>query len=106
MESAGIESMILNTVALAFILTIDELICSNLFTGRAKYMLERLEPRVVLEPVSTDDMDVWQRHQEDRQWKVWQFDLHYRIFPMKLFFIGAITGFFITKYYFEHCHKS
>jgi hypothetical protein len=49
METAGIEDMIMNAVALSFILSIDELICSGLFSDTSKHMLETIEPLPLFE---------------------------------------------------------
>merc|ERR1712139_628536 len=43
METAKIEDMIINSVALAFILSIDELIFESLMPTMAKHMMERVD---------------------------------------------------------------
>merc|ERR1712139_553260 len=43
METSKIEDMIINSVALAFILSIDEVIFASLMPTMSKYMMERLD---------------------------------------------------------------
>merc|ERR1719272_2480024 len=96
----------MNTVALSFILSIDELICASAFTGTAKYMLDSLEPLPLFEPASVDgDMDTWERHQENRQWNICTPKIYFVTFPKRLFGILAVTIFFQYKYYVEHCQQ-
>jgi len=106
METAGLESMIMNTVALAFILEVDEVIGSTLFTGMAARMLQSLEPLELFEPVGSDrDMDIWERHEMNRKVSFCSIRLFNKTFPKRLVGIIAVTAFFHCKYYLEHCRQ-
>jgi len=104
METAGIEDMIMNAVALSFILSIDELICASLFSDTSKNMLEHIEPLPLFEAaVFEDDRDVWERHQIRRRWNIFSFELYNQIFSVRLFSMIGATAFFQVKYFREHC---
>lgn len=106
METAGIEDMIMNAVALSFILSIDELICAGLFSDTSKHMLDALEPLPLFETVDQDDeKQIYERHQEERQWSFLRLELYKTIFPTRLSLMILCTGFFQFKYFIEHCEK-
>jgi len=104
METASIEDMIMNAVALSFILSIDELICAGLFNDAAKRMMENIEPLPLFEPEDMEgDRETWERHQIHRQWTFFTFELWNQVFSLRLFCMIGATAFFQFKYYQDHC---
>jgi hypothetical protein len=107
METSKIEDMIINSVALAFILGIDEVIFASLMPSMSIYMMDRLED------FSSEDAeentywakDAVQRHEEDLQWTVTTIGLYLRIIPLRLVLIALICVVFMTKYYMESCRR-
>merc|ERR1712232_205343 len=70
METAGILDMIINAVALGFILSVDETICS-LSSGVTKYMVEHLEPYPLFDIADEEDdteKDAYEKHLADMQY--------------------------------------
>jgi hypothetical protein len=106
METAGIEDMIMNAVALSFILSIDELICAGLFSDTSKHMLDSLEPLPLFEAVDQEsEKSIYERHQTERQWTCFTLNLYATIFPRRLGLMLFCTVFFQFKYFLEHCDK-
>merc|ERR1712232_1410577 len=106
METSGIEDTIINTAALSFIISVDELLCSALFNDTAKHMLENIEPLVHIsdELTTMTDMEAYEKNQASREWSLFSLKLYRMLFPVRLFLMVSVTGFFIWKYYFEHCN--
>jgi hypothetical protein len=104
METAGIEEMILNSVALSFILSIDELICASLFSETSKQMLIHCEPLPVYEPAeSENELECFERHQMHRHWGFLSAELWYYVISGRLVCMASVTAFFQIKYFSEHC---
>ncbi|CAK9113016.1 unnamed protein product [Durusdinium trenchii] len=104
METSQIEDMIVNCVALAFILSIDELTMTML-PGKTKEMLEMIEGgqfstrrRLTL----AEDAIL---HQQDKKWNVLSPGFYGIIIPARLLFLLAVTAFFIGNYYWEACRR-
>lgn len=108
METAKIEDMIINTVALAFILSIDELIFASLMPTMAKHMMENIGDYQVgnVQESTYWSHDALKKHKLDLRWGATTPSLYTRVFPMRLLAIGGITLFFITKYYVESCRRA
>jgi hypothetical protein len=107
METAGIEDMILHAVAILFVISVDELICTGLQSDTCKHMLESLEPLALLEPVNVDsEKQIWERHQLQRNWSLLSWELYPMMIPSQLVFMIGVTAFFQFKYYVEHCDRS
>lgn len=82
------------------------LICATLFTDKAKYMLDNLEPLPLYEvDVLESDHETWDRHQLNRQWHIFTPKMIDLAFPNRLFGIVIVTVFFQVKYYVEHCQQ-
>jgi len=107
METAKIEDMIINSVALAFILSIDELIFDSLMPTMARYVMDQIQDfkRSDSTKKSYWAKDALNVHKADRHWNAFNPRFYSRAFPVRLFSIGAITGLFITKYYVESCRQ-
>merc|ERR1712232_1552102 len=98
--------MIINAVALAFIVSLDELISTTLFSDAAKHMMDKLEAEPLHDSTEEDSLtmrDAWDTNQSHREWSMFSLKLYQLIFPVRLFSMLAVTTFFIMKYYAEHC---
>merc|ERR1712113_921587 len=98
METSVIEDMIINCVALSFILSIDEIICTALTSSITQYMVEKLEAFPLFETADEEDdteKDAYDKHQLDKQWNWLSAKLWLTILPIR--FLGMIltTSFFI-----------
>lgn len=104
MNTSGITDSIVNSMALAFILSIDELIFETATAGRTKYMMDNTEPyhmhklsgetQAPYEDIFSED----DKHQ--RSW--WCPDFY----PRRLVVVVVLTGIFLTLYYVTRCEKS
>lgn len=104
METAEIEDMIVNAIALSFILEVDEMIFQALFSDTAKDILEELEPLSMYEYVDDGQVrSVWDKHQENRDWNFLSPIFYQMVFPVRLVGIIIVVAFFQWKYYQEHC---
>jgi len=106
METASIEDMVINAVALAFILNLDEIIYEAMFSDAAKDMLSRLEDYEDInyeEFATPDDMEIYMMHQENRQWNLLSPRFYMLVFPVRMFAMISVLAFFLLKYYMEHC---
>eukprot|EP00931_Biecheleriopsis_adriatica_P066019 TRINITY_DN40443_c0_g1_i1.p1 TRINITY_DN40443_c0_g1~~TRINITY_DN40443_c0_g1_i1.p1 ORF type:complete len:438 (-),score=69.91 TRINITY_DN40443_c0_g1_i1:197-1510(-) len=105
METAGIEDMVENTVALAFILNLDEAMYQSLNSDASRQMLASLEPFSKIEPgwhrVSEEDM--FEKHQKNRDWNIFSSTLYKLSTPIRFFSVVTTLLFFQVKYYLEHC---
>lgn len=109
LETAVIEDMIINAVALAFILNLDEMICTALVSPVSLYMVGRLEPLALCEindEENDSEKDSYEKHQRDKIFSFCSPQLLGFIFPWRLIYILSATGFFIGKYYCEHCIRT
>lgn len=108
LETAVIEDMIINAVALAFILSLDELICNSLCSPISQYMTEQLEPYVWIDCADDENMldkEAYDRHQIGKRFGCCACQLWIYILPHRLIMILLCTSFFIAKYYLEHCTR-
>jgi len=106
METAGIEELIVNAVAMAFILSIDELICDTLISPVMRQMLCRLEPFPLYDAVGEEnetEKESFDRHQVDKAFRIFGPYLLWNVMPFRLIAMVVFTYFFLTKYYLENC---
>jgi len=106
LETAEIEELIVNAVALAFILGIDELLCTALVSPVSLYMVGQLEPWELFSLTDEEDdteKDAYEKHQLDKRWSPLKL-LEY-VFPNRLAMICGFTSVFMVKYYLEHCDR-
>ncbi|CAJ1428833.1 unnamed protein product, partial [Effrenium voratum] len=104
METSEIEDMIINCVALGFILQIDELMMSIMPPECGK-MLECMrgyakENRPSLHVLEEDEI---RQHKEARSWHIWTPSLWMALVPRRLVAMVGMAAFFVAKYYVEHC---
>eukprot|EP00747_Dinoflagellata_sp_TGD_P095527 gnl/TRDRNA2_/TRDRNA2_166500_c0_seq1.p1 gnl/TRDRNA2_/TRDRNA2_166500_c0~~gnl/TRDRNA2_/TRDRNA2_166500_c0_seq1.p1 ORF type:complete len:452 (+),score=50.87 gnl/TRDRNA2_/TRDRNA2_166500_c0_seq1:309-1664(+) len=102
METAGIDNTIVNSTALAFILTIDELIFETVTTVQTRRMMADVQPFVVSKalPVEATDTDeqIIEKSGARRWWMNW--------FPKKLFLCAVLWIILTVGYYLGSCDRS
>jgi len=105
METADIVDMVVNAMALTFVLDIDEMVFARLTTGVTQQIMAKLEDMPLYDLSREDeesDRDVLERFNREEQgcarWK--KFSL---ILPKRLFTILALQGFFMWLYYARNC---
>ncbi|CAE7938825.1 NITA, partial [Symbiodinium sp. KB8] len=104
METSEIEDMIINCVALGFILQIDELMM-GIMPPECTKMLEVLKGYAKENRPQTHlpEEEECRRHQLARNWHCWTPALWAALIPRRLLGMLAVTSFFVFKYYVEHC---
>merc|ERR1711871_159029 len=106
METAQIPDMIINAVALAFILSIDEILVSALFPSSATYMLENMEAFPIFDISVLEDeteIDAYNKNMLDQQFNLLSPKLWQAVISGRVVGIVCVTGFFMAKHYFQHC---
>jgi len=103
MNTSDITDSIVNSMALAFILSIDELIFDTATAGRTKYMMEHTEPFHVHTQDQELEMPEEQLFHDDMQYRrsLWCPNL----LPNRLLLVLFLTWGFLTLYYFTRCEK-
>merc|ERR1711862_1017447 len=108
LETAVIDDMIINAVALAFILSVDELICSTLVSPISLYMVSHLEPyytNSIADEEDDTEKEAWDKHQLTKNWSFCSCQFCELLVPWRLIAILWTTLFFVVKYYMEHCSR-
>eukprot|EP00440_Ansanella_granifera_P041960 gb/GFBE01045489.1/.p1 GENE.gb/GFBE01045489.1/~~gb/GFBE01045489.1/.p1 ORF type:complete len:304 (+),score=47.21 gb/GFBE01045489.1/:1-912(+) len=104
METSVVEEMIINCVALGFILNIDELMM-RVMPPECSELLSKLDPfpkdgKVLLQKTEEEEI---RYHEMERSWTLCTPALYAALIPRRLISMLLTTSFFILKYYFEHC---
>lgn len=103
MNTSDITDSIVNSMALAFILSIDELIFETATAGRTKYMMESLEPfhvhKLAAEKEASEDSIVAEEQRHQRSICCHDF------FPHRLVLVFALTFLFLGAYYHTRCER-
>jgi len=111
METSTIDDIVVNSVALAFILQIDELLCSELMSETTKTivnMLEDYEMRSYEEATAfehKDDSEILQEYEEKLQ-RDWSWLELFLFIPFKLLLVVMFTVGFVFLYYRQHCVRT
>lgn len=108
MEASGIEDIVVNSVALAFILQIDELLCAELMSETTRtilgkledYHLEDFEQEIAVEEMT--DEELLEKYEEAQNCG-WGLQELWDSFPARLVAVFCLTGFFVYIYYERHC---
>lgn len=106
METSRIEDLIINSIALTFILNIDEMICENFTTAATRYLMDRLEGFKLYDTNEEEKMTDQQNMdlvKEERMFSKWSFRDTYALLPMRLLASVAWTIAFVYNYYSLHC---
>ncbi|CAE7407178.1 unnamed protein product [Symbiodinium necroappetens] len=108
METSTIDDLVVNSVALAFILQIDELLCSELMpeTNRAivdmleDYELQGYEEANTVEQMK--DSELLEEYEEKLK-RDWSWMELANFIPFKLLLVTAFTVLFVELYYWRNC---
>jgi len=111
METSSIEDLIVNSVALSFVLNIDEMICETLMSDATRVMLEKCEDFNLYEVNEEDalsESQVLELHDEQQSLSLSRLRLKDAVLllPPKLLAVVALTGIFVYEYYWTHCFQS
>jgi hypothetical protein len=101
MDTSGIADLVVNSMALAFILSIDELMFETATAGRTKYMMDNLEP-YHLQKAGEEKEDNLGNALADDTAHCCCMDL----FPYRLVVVVILTTIFVTNYYITRCFKT
>lgn len=113
METAGIDDLIVNSVALGFLMNLDELITSALMSQETRTLLDVCEElEIETEPATTkeftDDTLVEEYCEENNSSlhcmlkAIWNL-LYYKLFNALL--VCVITAYFVASYYLTKCER-
>jgi len=106
MESAGIDDMIINSVALGFLLTIDDLMTSAIQSASVKHILEKCEGYELYdakEGQSLSEDEIIEKYSKPVDYR--GFKIIGLIIPKKLAVVTLLTATFVGKYYVQHCDR-
>lgn len=111
METAGVDDIIVNSVALSFLLSLDELITSALMSLEARTLLLKCESRPILhgeeeEEMMSDEQVLERFYNQQRLsgggWMLTLKDLFFRKY-VKIYIVIIVTSALIFEYYHAHC---
>ncbi|CAE7566707.1 unnamed protein product [Symbiodinium sp. CCMP2592] len=108
METSTIDDLVVNSVALAFILQIDELLCSELMTETNKAIVDMLEDYELqgYEEANTveqmKDSELLEEYEEKLK-RDWSWMELANFIPFKLLLVIAFTVLFVELYYWRNC---
>jgi hypothetical protein len=102
METSSIDGIIVNSVALGFLLTFDELITDNLMSAQANYLLDNVVPYHLDtdEELDTDEAAI-AKYCSFSMFQVAQDVLTMKL--PKLILSGVLTYYLMQTYYHTHC---
>merc|ERR550534_1604742 len=108
METSGIDSIIVNSTALGFILSVDELLFSSLSTPMSLHMMERLQSKPMYDLSQEEELDddvVLGRHEGTKvQASPWACISN--MIPGKLLLVIIIWFLALADYYYGNCERS
>mmetsp|Transcript_27141 Transcript_27141/g.56313 ORF Transcript_27141/g.56313 Transcript_27141/m.56313 type:complete len:458 (+) Transcript_27141:70-1443(+) len=105
METAGIMELVINCMALSFVLGVDEMVFERLATLAAKHMMEKLEDYALFntrEEEQETDAEVMERFQKEEMQRPFLKMLSL-VLPRRLLVILIMMVFFVLKYYYSNC---
>jgi len=108
METAAMVDQIVNTTALSFVFTTDELILERLTTKATKYIMSNLEDYELFDSTTFDNesdeqtLDRYNREEMTCHWSI----ADWWLFPRRLFWSIALMAIFLSEYYWHNCEKS
>jgi len=105
METAGIVDLVVNCMALTFVLSIDEMIFSRLLTVASKHIMNNLEdlPLFDTSDVEHEDEDVVLNRFIESEYGSSRWKLFCIVIPRRLVLILILLAMFVCKYYFQYC---
>eukprot|EP00415_Alexandrium_ostenfeldii_P001349 UN1349 len=107
METSGIMDLVINCMALKFVLSLDELVFSRMATHMTKYILEHMEDLPLFHMKSEDGETLDEaaerfRHEELSHSHYWT-RIARMLVPKRLIYIFLIMAVFLIKYYRHNC---
>jgi len=103
LDTSGIVDVIANSVALGFILSVDELVYENLTSQDTKDIMGMVQGFNVQQSVQTE-ADQSEEHLLDNYFKESMNRCTIGdLLPTKLLFVLALTFVFVAEYYYNHC---
>lgn len=109
METASISDLVVNSIALTFILSIDEMICETLTSQSTLSMLSRCKDYPLFDPevIQLSEEDIAAKYGGEKLEEGLRFwDIIAIVFPTRLVCVVVITLYFVWSYYHQHCHLS
>eukprot|EP00929_Paragymnodinium_shiwhaense_P095215 TRINITY_DN5620_c0_g1_i3.p1 TRINITY_DN5620_c0_g1~~TRINITY_DN5620_c0_g1_i3.p1 ORF type:complete len:556 (+),score=142.90 TRINITY_DN5620_c0_g1_i3:201-1868(+) len=106
METASIEDLIVNSVALTFVLNIDEMMF-ELMTEATKVSLEACRDLNLYDEEDEEDLPeekIMELYGKQQELQHWTFMDTMGLFPFKLVVVASLTAFFVMDYYLGHCN--
>eukprot|EP00928_Gymnodinium_smaydae_P049653 TRINITY_DN33342_c0_g1_i1.p1 TRINITY_DN33342_c0_g1~~TRINITY_DN33342_c0_g1_i1.p1 ORF type:complete len:470 (-),score=74.22 TRINITY_DN33342_c0_g1_i1:91-1500(-) len=108
METAGMVDQVINTTALSFVFTLDELILDRLTTKATRHIMENLEDYALYDSSAHEDeteQEALNRYYSNEM--NWRFGAeHYWLLPRRLFWSLSLMTVFLGEYYYHNCHMS
>jgi len=108
METSAISDLIVNSVALAFILQIDALLCAELMSETTRSILEKLDEHHLEDYAYEDnveempDKDLYTQNEVQIK-RSWNCNELWDLFPLKFALCILLTWAFTGYYYQRHC---
>jgi len=108
METAGMVDQIVNTTALSFVFTIDEMILERLTTKATKHIMSSLEDYPLYNPREGEedaDHEILQ-HFEDNEMTWWVNGNDWWLLPRRILWSVMLMWLFTAEYYYRNCDKA
>eukprot|EP00931_Biecheleriopsis_adriatica_P067055 TRINITY_DN41260_c0_g1_i1.p1 TRINITY_DN41260_c0_g1~~TRINITY_DN41260_c0_g1_i1.p1 ORF type:complete len:485 (-),score=87.34 TRINITY_DN41260_c0_g1_i1:80-1534(-) len=110
METAGIENLVVNSIALSFVLSIDEMVCETLTSEATHLMLAKCKEFSLFDVDEITNLrndEICERYGEQYlNQKFRCVDLVVALFPIRIIEVAVITCFFALIYYHRNCEWS
>lgn len=105
MDTAGSTDLIINAVALGFILSIDELICEVLLSRETKILLAKCEgfPLGGAAFEHAEDDEIYEKFLQNKGCKAWTLRDLLLLFPFRIALTLVVTALFVAEYYCRFC---
>jgi len=105
MDTAGSTDLIINAVALGFILSIDELICEVLLSRETKILLGKCEgyPLEGDNFKHAEDDEIYEAYLQNKGCKAWSLRDLLLLFPFRIALTIVVTALFVAEYYCRFC---
>ncbi|CAE6913366.1 rnf111-b [Symbiodinium sp. CCMP2456] len=107
METAGIVDVVVNAMALTFVLQVDEIVFQRLCSTVTKDIMSKLDARALYDLDEVDketDAEALAYFNEVELRKGWK-SVIFQIFPTRLFVIILCQCLFLLDYYISNCEK-
>mmetsp|Transcript_75715 Transcript_75715/g.208926 ORF Transcript_75715/g.208926 Transcript_75715/m.208926 type:complete len:156 (+) Transcript_75715:2-469(+) len=108
METAGIVDLVVNAMALGFVLGIDEMIIERFGSLATKHMMDNLEafPMFDTSEEESETLDqAYQRELREERESSYAM-LICSLVPRRLIFVCVLMVYFVLKYYYVNCQRT